>query len=52
MPRKLPDDPAAWTVISTVYLDRRPPWFSLRKEHLRLPTGREIPEYWISEYPP
>jgi 8-oxo-dGTP pyrophosphatase MutT (NUDIX family) len=52
VPRKLPDDPAPWTVVSTEYLFRRPPWFTLRKEHLRLPTGREIPEYWISEYPP
>ena len=24
----------------------------LRHEHFRLPTGREIPDYWISEYPP
>jgi 8-oxo-dGTP pyrophosphatase MutT (NUDIX family) len=50
--RKLPDDPAPWTVLSSQYLFRRPPWLTLRQEHLRLPTGREIAEYWISEFPP
>jgi 8-oxo-dGTP pyrophosphatase MutT (NUDIX family) len=24
----------------------------LRSDHVRLPNGAEIPEYWISEYPP
>jgi 8-oxo-dGTP pyrophosphatase MutT (NUDIX family) len=52
VPRKLPDDPAPWTVVSSEYLHRRPPWLVIRQERLRLPTGREIPEYWISEYPP
>lgn len=52
MPRKLPDDPAPWTVVSSEYLFRRPPWLTLRQERLRLPTGREIAEYWISEFPP
>lgn len=51
MPRKFPDDPAPWTVLAYEYLHRNPPWFTLRKEHLRLPNGREIPEYWICEYP-
>jgi 8-oxo-dGTP pyrophosphatase MutT (NUDIX family) len=52
MPRKFPDDPGAWTVVESRYLYRRPPWLTLRQDHLRLPSGREIPEYWISEYPP
>ena len=52
MARKLPDDPAPWTVVSSEYLFRRPPWLTLRQERLRLPSGREIPEYWISEFPP
>jgi len=38
-------------VLAREYLFRRPPWLSLRSERLRLPNGREIPEYWISEYP-
>jgi 8-oxo-dGTP pyrophosphatase MutT (NUDIX family) len=50
--RKFPDDPAPWTVVSSQYLFQRPPWLTLRQEHLRLPTGRDIPAYWISEYPP
>src|SRR4051812_7996373 len=50
--RKLPDDPAPWTVVETKDLFRKPPWLTLREERLRLPTGREIAEYWISEYPP
>jgi 8-oxo-dGTP pyrophosphatase MutT (NUDIX family) len=52
LPRKLPDDPAPWTVLASRYLFRRPPWLTLRQDHLRLPSGREIPEYWISEFPP
>src|SRR4029453_6879606 len=27
------------------------PWLVLRQDHLRLPRGREIPEYWVSEVP-
>jgi 8-oxo-dGTP pyrophosphatase MutT (NUDIX family) len=52
VPRKLPDDPAPWTVLTSEYLFRRPPWLTLRQERLRLPSGREIAEYWISEFPP
>ena len=51
MPRKFPDDPEPWTVVETSYLFRRPPWLTMRQERLRLPNGREIAEYWISEYP-
>jgi 8-oxo-dGTP pyrophosphatase MutT (NUDIX family) len=52
MARKLPDDPGPWTVVASHYLYERPPWLTLRQDHLRLPSGREIPEYWISEFPP
>jgi ADP-ribose pyrophosphatase len=52
MPRRFPDDPAAWQALATTYLFRRPPWLVLRHQHFRLPTGREIADYWISEYPP
>ncbi len=51
VPRTFPDDPAAWTLVSREYLFRRPPWLTLRQERLRLPTGSEIAEYWISEFP-
>jgi 8-oxo-dGTP pyrophosphatase MutT (NUDIX family) len=50
--RKLPDDPGPWTVVSSTYLFRKPPWLTLRQDHFRLPTGRDIPEYWIQEFPP
>jgi len=52
VPLKLPDDPLAWESLEKSYLFRRPPWLVLRHQHFRLPTGREIPDYWISEYPP
>ena len=51
-PRRFPDDPAPWQVLGTKYLFRRPPWLVLRHQHFRLPNGREIADYWISEFPP
>lgn len=52
MARNLPDDPQPWVVVNRTYLFERPPWLVLRRDHVRLPNGSEIPEYWISEYPP
>jgi len=52
VPLKFPDDPPPWECLAQDYLFRRPPWLVLRHQHFRLPTGREIPDYWISEYPP
>jgi 8-oxo-dGTP pyrophosphatase MutT (NUDIX family) len=49
--RRFPDDPAAWEVVSRQYLHRKPPWLVLRQDHLRLPSGREIREYWVCEFP-
>jgi 8-oxo-dGDP phosphatase len=49
---KLSDDPLPWEVLEQSYLFRRPPWLVLRHQHFRLPNGREIADYWISEYPP
>lgn len=46
-----PDDPHNWEVVSSTYLARKD-WFTVRLEHVRLPTGAEIPEYWVSEYRP
>lgn len=50
--RHYPDDPSPWTLLERSYIFQRPPWLTLRQDHLRLPSGREIPEYWISEFPP
>jgi len=52
VPVKLPDDPLPWECFDQTYLFRRPPWLVLRQQRFRLPTGREIADYWISEYPP
>jgi 8-oxo-dGTP pyrophosphatase MutT (NUDIX family) len=52
VPVKLPDDPLPWECLDQEYLFRRPPWLVLRHQRFRLPTGREIADYWISEYPP
>lgn len=49
---KLSDDPLPWECLDKEYLFRRPPWLILRHQRFRLPTGREIADYWISEYPP
>ena len=51
MPRKLPDDPEPWKVLSSEYLSRKP-WFTVRVDRVSLPTGAVIPEYWVSEYLP
>ena len=52
MSLNLPDDPLPWEALDQKYLFRRPPWLMLRQQRFRLPTGREIADYWISEYPP
>jgi 8-oxo-dGTP pyrophosphatase MutT (NUDIX family) len=49
---KLPDDPLPWECLDQSYLHRQPPWLALRHQRFRLPTGREIADYWISEFPP
>lgn len=51
MPAKFPDDPLPWESLEEQYLFRRPPWLVLRHQRFRLPSGREIPDYWISEFP-
>jgi len=52
VPSKLPDDPLPWECLDQHYLFRQPPWLVLRQQRFRLPSGREIADYWISEYPP
>jgi len=46
----LPNDPLAWQVVSREYLHRKP-WLTIRQDRVRLPSGIEIGEYWVSEYP-
>jgi 8-oxo-dGTP pyrophosphatase MutT (NUDIX family) len=52
LPWRFPDDPAPWQALGTKYLFRQPPWLVLRHQSFRLPSGRQIADYWISEYPP
>lgn len=43
-------DPMAWDVIESEYLFRKP-WLTARREHVRLPTGAEIKDFYVLEYP-
>jgi 8-oxo-dGDP phosphatase len=52
VPLKLSDDPLPWQARGESYPFRHPPWMVLRHQTFRLPSGREIADYWISEYPP
>lgn len=39
-----------WKVLSRRYLSQKP-WFTVREEHVQLPNGSEIPDYYVFEYP-
>jgi ADP-ribose pyrophosphatase len=39
-----------WQVIDSTYISRRP-WLTVRRESLRMPDGRVVPEYYVLEYP-
>ncbi|MDZ4695484.1 MAG: NUDIX hydrolase [Deltaproteobacteria bacterium] len=52
MSRRYNDDPAPWQTLAREYVIRDAPYFTLRRDHLRLPGGAEIPRYWITEFPP
>ncbi len=43
-------DDRKWEVISSEYLFKRN-WMTARGDHVKLPTGAEIPEYYVLEYP-
>ena len=47
---ELKNDPQPWTVVESEYLFRRP-WLTARRDHVRLPSGVENPEYYVLEYP-
>jgi ADP-ribose pyrophosphatase len=44
------NQPRPYTVESSQYLFREP-WFTVRKERVRLSNGHVIPAYWVMEYP-
>ncbi|MBO4612483.1 MAG: NUDIX hydrolase [Bacteroidaceae bacterium] len=39
-----------WTLLNSEYLIRRP-WLTARRDHLQLPDGTDMPEYYVLEYP-
>ncbi len=43
-------DKRKWEVIDSEYVFRRP-WLTARRDHVKLPTGAELPEYYVLEYP-
>jgi 8-oxo-dGTP pyrophosphatase MutT (NUDIX family) len=45
------DDPRPWEIVSSSYVSRKD-WFTVRLDRVRLPTGAEIAEYWVTEYRP
>ena len=54
MTRRVPaptDAPLPWDVVERTYISRKE-WFTVRRDHVRLPSGAEIPEYWVTEYRP
>lgn len=47
----IPDnDPQPWRVDHSEYIHQLP-WFTVRKDDVRMPNGGHIPEYFILEYP-
>ncbi|MBB4037342.1 ADP-ribose pyrophosphatase [Dysgonomonas hofstadii] len=39
-----------WKVLKSEYLAHEP-WFTVRREHVELPNGNQIKDYYIYEYP-
>lgn len=39
-----------WKILRSEYISRRP-WMTARRDEVRLPDGRIIPEYWVLEFP-
>ena len=50
MDKKKDKDPMEWEVLESEYLYKRP-WLTARREHVRLPTGAEIKDFYVLEYP-
>lgn len=45
-----PEDIKPWKIKHSEYLVKRP-WLTARRDVVELPDGREIPEYYVLEYP-
>ncbi|MFV0418526.1 MAG: NUDIX hydrolase [Dysgonomonas sp.] len=44
------NDDKAWKVLKSEYLFQEP-WLTVRREHVELPNGNQIPSYYVLEYP-
>lgn len=43
-------DDKRWELLRSDYVLRNP-WLTVRRDHIRQPSGVEIPDYWVLEYP-
>jgi 8-oxo-dGTP pyrophosphatase MutT (NUDIX family) len=43
-------DSMAWQVLESEYLYKKP-WLTARRDHVKLPTGAEIQDFYVLEYP-
>ncbi len=43
-------DNKKWKVLNSEYLSQEP-WFTVRKDHVELPNGNQIQNYYVYEYP-
>lgn len=50
MKTEINKDPMEWEVLESEYLFQRP-WLTARRDHVKLPTGAEINEFYVLEYP-
>ncbi len=50
MDTKQDKDPMAWEVLDSEYVFKRP-WLTARRDHVKLPTGAEINDFYVLEYP-
>lgn len=44
------DTSKQWTIIKSDYLIKNK-WLTVRKDHVRLPNGTEMDDYYVLEYP-
>ncbi|MBE6341625.1 MAG: NUDIX hydrolase [Bacteroidales bacterium] len=44
------DESKKWTVLKSEYVLQEP-WLTARRDHVRLPNGVEINDFWVVEYP-
>ncbi len=44
------DENLHWKVLNSEYLFTEP-WFTVRRDHILLPSGKQIPSYYVMEYP-